>query len=64
MATKLPDVLTPKQVADYLQLGRDKTYQMLRSGELPSVRLGRTYRIQRLALDDWLARRAAESLTS
>ena len=64
MATKLPDVLTPKQVADYLQLGRDKTYQMLRSGELPGVRVGRTYRIPRRLLDDWLARRAAESLTS
>ena len=54
MATKLPDVMTPKQVADYLQLGRDKTYQMLKSGELPCVRIGRTYRIQRRALDDWL----------
>ena len=64
MATRLPDVLTPKQVAEYLQLGRDKTYQMLRSGELPGVRVGRTYRIPRRLLDDWLARRAAESLTS
>ena len=64
MATRLPDVLTPKQVAEYLQLGRDKTYQMLKSGELPCARIGRTYRIQRRALDDWLARRAAESLTS
>ena len=64
MATKLPEVLTPKQVADYLQLGRDKTYQMLKSGELPSVRLGRTYRIQKCALDDWLARGATQSLTS
>ncbi len=64
MATKLPEVLTPKQVADYLQLGRDKTYQMLKCGELSSVRLGRTYRIQRRALDDWLARGATKSLTS
>lgn len=64
MATKLPDVLTPKQVADYLQLGRDKTYQMLASGELPSVKLGRTYRIRKCALDDWLARGATKSLTS
>jgi len=64
VATKLPAVMTPKQVAGYLQLGRDKTYQMLKSGELPCVRIGRTYRIQRCALEDWLARRAAESLTS
>ena len=64
MATRLPDVLTPKQVGEYLQLGRDKTYRLLKSGELPSVRLGRTYRIQKCALDDWLARGATKSLTS
>ena len=64
MATRLPDVLTPKQVAEYLQLGRDKTYQMLRSGELPGVRVGRTYRIPRRLLEEWLARGATNSLTS
>ena len=64
MANRLPEVLRPKQVAEYLQLGRDKTYQMLRSGELPGVRVGRTYRIQKCALDDWLARGATKSLTS
>ncbi len=62
MATN--DVLTPMEVAAFLGIGRDKTYQMLAAGELPSVRLGRTYRIPRRALEEWLARRAAESLTS
>ena len=62
--TKLPDVLTPRQVMDYLQLGRDSVYQLLASGELPCVRIGRTYRTPRRALEEWLERQAAESLTS
>ena len=69
MATtkKLPDdldVLTPTQLADYLSLGRDKTYEMLAAGRIPAVKLGRTYRIPRRALEEWLERQAAESLSS
>ena len=58
------DVLTPAQLAEYLSLGRDKVYAMLAAGELPAVKLGRTYRTPRRALEEWLERQAAESLTS
>ena len=69
MATtkKLPDdldVLTPVQLAEYLALGRDKVYALLAAGRIPAVKLGRTYRIPRRALEEWLARQAAESLSS
>jgi len=62
--TELPDVLTPRQVATFLGIGRDKTYALLAAGELPAVKLGRTYRTPRRALEEWLERQAAESLTS
>ncbi len=64
---KIPDdldVLTPAQLAEYLSLGRDKVYAMLAAGRIPAVKLGRTYRIPRRALEEWLERRAAESLSS
>ena len=57
-------VMTPKEVASFLGLGRDKTYALLASGQLPSVKLGRTYRTPRKALEEWLERRATESLSS
>lgn len=63
---KIPDdldVLTPTQLAEYLSLGRDKVYAMLAAGQLPAVKLGRTYRIPRRALEEWLQRQAAESLS-
>ncbi len=66
MATtkKLPDVLTPRQVMDYLQLGRDSVYQLLASGDLPGARIGRSWRVPRRALEEWLERQAVESLSS
>ena len=61
---QLPDVLTPRQVMAYLQLGRDSVYQLLSSGALPSVRIGRTYRVPRRSLEQWLEQQTAESLPS
>ena len=61
---QLPDVLTPRQVMGYLQLGRDSVYQLLSSGALPSVRIGRTYRVPRRSLEQWLEQQTAESLPS
>ena len=59
--TKLPDVLTPSEVANFLGIGRDKTYRLLAAGEIPSVKLGRTYRTPRRTLEEWLERKSLSS---
>lgn len=38
-----PDVVTPEQVAEMLQIGLTLTYRLLRSGVLPAKRIGRKY---------------------
>ena len=43
----LPLVLTPIQVSSLLNLSRGTTYERLRRGEIPSVRLGNKIRISR-----------------
>ena len=51
-------LLTPMECAEKLSLGRSRTYEMLASGELPSVRLGqRSIRIPVAALETWIATR-------
>jgi excisionase family DNA binding protein len=40
----------------WLGLGRTKTYQLLRSGELPSYKIGRVRRIRRRDVEAWLER--------
>lgn len=51
-------VFTVSETARLLRLGRTQTYEMIRSGAIPSIRLGRAIRIPRhqlaalLGLDD------------
>jgi excisionase family DNA binding protein len=52
-----PDLLTPLEAARYLRIGRTKVYGMLRTGELPSIRVGRLYRIKKPELEAWSTRR-------
>lgn len=46
----LPLVLTVDEVAKLLRFSRSKTYDAIRHGEIPHVRLGREIRIPRHAL--------------
>jgi excisionase family DNA binding protein len=39
------DVLTPQEVAEYLQLTPDTVYRYIREGKLAASKLGRQYRI-------------------
>ena len=47
-------LLTPVEAAAVLSLGRSKVYELLRSGELPSVRIGACRRIPAQALTTFL----------
>jgi excisionase family DNA binding protein len=39
------DILTPQEVAEYLQLTPDTVYRYIREGKLVASKLGRQYRI-------------------
>lgn len=51
---RIPLVLTVNQLADILGVGRNTAYGIVRSGQIPSVRVGRQIRISRGALMDFL----------
>jgi excisionase family DNA binding protein len=53
-------LLTLKDVEEELQLGRTKTYELVRSGDLPVVRIGRVVRIPRHALCEWIKAQCRE----
>jgi len=48
------EILTPEQVAGYLQLNKDTVYRYIREGKLIASRLGRSYRIKKDNLDLFL----------
>lgn len=48
------EIMTPEQVADYLQLSKDTVYRYIRGGKLTASRLGRNYRVPRENVDLFL----------
>lgn len=53
-AEEAPLLLTVRDVEQQLQLGRTRTYELLRSGEIPVIRIGRVLRVPRDALLQWI----------
>jgi excisionase family DNA binding protein len=50
------EFLSPDDLVRWLGSGRTKTYEMLRSGEIPSYRWGRRRLIRRRDVEAWLER--------
>lgn len=48
-------LLKVRQVADYLAVSPMTVYRMIRSGELPAMKVGRQYRIDARVLEAFLA---------
>lgn len=48
------EMLTVRQLQSQLKIGRNKTYELIRSGEIPSKRIGRQIRIRQADIIDYL----------
>jgi excisionase family DNA binding protein len=53
--TSLPEVLTVREAAKVLRVGRNQLYQAVQRGQLRAVRIGRSIRIPKQTLLDLLA---------
>ena len=51
---KSREYLSLEEVADLLGVNYQLIYRLVRSGELPAIRLGRVYRVDRTDLDAYL----------
>ena len=51
--------LTTEEVLSYLKITPRTIYRLIRSGELPAVRIGRQWRFRRTDLDRWVERQRA-----
>jgi excisionase family DNA binding protein len=51
----LPDVLTPAQAAELLQVSEQEVVELAEAGTLPGRRIGERWRFSRPALIAWLA---------
>jgi excisionase family DNA binding protein len=55
------EIMTPEQVADYLQVDRETVYRLIRRRQLAATKVGRTYRIPRQDLENFLTDNSTQS---
>ena len=53
---KKSQVMTVSEVAEYLRLSQAKVYRLARAGELPAMRVGKSWRFRKDLIDEWFLR--------
>ncbi|MFR6582937.1 MAG: helix-turn-helix domain-containing protein [Ruminococcus sp.] len=56
-------VLSVSEVAEYLGVGKNRVYELLNTGKLNGFRMGSTWKISRMALENYILN-ASEALNS
>ena len=49
---QINEYLTPREVMELLAIGKNTFYKMVQSGQLPSFRVGRQWRVRRDSLQE------------
>ncbi len=52
---QVPDLLTPKEVAEILKISYETVLSIIKSGDLKAVKIGKCYRINSLDLMAYLS---------
>jgi PTS system nitrogen regulatory IIA component len=50
----MPDLLTAKQLAEYLQLSSRSIYRLLERGDVPATKIGGQWRFRKSDVDQWI----------
>lgn len=53
-------LLTRTEVQEILRISQSKIYRLIREKKIPSIRVGKTYRIRRSDLDEYLETKKGE----
>ncbi|GAB6283471.1 MAG: hypothetical protein STSR0008_22410 [Ignavibacterium sp.] len=51
---KEKEIMTVKQVADYLQMDEHTIYKLSRSGKIPALKIAGQWRFKKDVIDNWL----------
>ncbi|MBI2193344.1 MAG: helix-turn-helix domain-containing protein [Planctomycetes bacterium] len=50
----MPQLMTVRQMAEFLQVSTDKVYEMTQRGEIPAIKIGQQWRFNRDDIEKWL----------
>lgn len=49
-----PDIMSVDEVKNVLRIGRNKAYELIRIGAIDSIRIGRSIRVPKVAVMDFI----------
>jgi len=55
------EIMTTSEVAEYLRLAEATIYKLAQAGDIPAVKVGRTWRFKRGLIDEWFRQEATQS---
>ena len=60
MFTDYGDILTVQEIMEILFVGKNTVYELLNSGELKGFRIGKTWRVTKESLENFISERSRE----
>ncbi len=57
------EIMTVKQVAEYLQMDEHTIYKLARSCQIPSVKIAGQWRFKKEVIDKWISEQSLERIT-
>ena len=54
------EIMTVKQVAEYLQMDEHTIYKLARSGQIPSIKIAGQWRFKKKIIDKWIGDESLE----
>lgn len=62
--TEMNTIMTVQDVAKYLRLSQAKVYRLAQAGEIPAMRIGKSWRFRKDLIDEWFRQSVYESSES
>jgi len=58
----LPEILTVKQLANYLQMNEHTIYRLAKSGKIPALKIGAEWRFKKNLIDKWIEEKSISNI--
>ena len=55
-------IMTVHDIAMYLRLSEAKVYKLAKEGQLPALRVGKSWRFRKDLIDEWMRRQMEQAL--
>ena len=59
---QVPEILTVKQLASYLQMDKHTIYRLAKSGKIPAMKIGAEWRFKKNLIDKWIEKKSISNI--